>query len=107
MQEKLNFKFIFIASIVMTDFIMTAIGIRAGIYEEANILMTWLFEIDIMTALFFKLIYTTALLIIIHKLNDHETKLSKSLMNITMAAYILVNIYHYKSLYDLVIFTFA
>ena len=91
----------------MTDFIMTAIGIRAGIYEEANILMTWLFDLNIMAALFIKLIYTAALLFIIHKLNDHETKLSKSLMNITMVAYIMVNIYHYKIMYDLVAFTFA
>ena len=105
--EQLNFKMLFTMTLVVTDFLMTSIGIRAGIYQEANPLIKWLFELDFTPAFLFKLIFTAILLLVLKLLNDHHTQLSRTLMTITLCAYSAVCIFHYIALYNLVIFTFG
>lgn len=40
----------------MTDFILTYLGVSAGIIEEANPVLIWLFELPFIPSLFFRLL---------------------------------------------------
>lgn len=95
----MNYKYLLIQTLVMTDFMFTFIGIKAGFYEEANPFMVWLFTLDLFPALLFKFIFTAALLMFLHIKRDHIGKLAHSLINVTLASYMLVNLYHYYAWY--------
>lgn len=83
-----------IAILMILDYALTYIGIKAGVIIEANPLMTWIFKLNFVHGLAARCFIVTLILLLFKYIRNRNKKAYVGLLRLAAAIYLLVLILH-------------
>lgn len=81
--------------LLIVDYILTYIGIKVGLVEEANILMIWLFELPLLKGLLIRCIMSLFIIMPFFYLEKH-CKYYKKVLVVVISGYIFIMFLHLR-----------
>jgi hypothetical protein len=85
---------------LILDYVLTYIGIRIGIIEEANPIMKWLFELSFMDGIIIRIAISILLLIPYYFIKKTRIKIYNKLIIIVCVGYSLIFLLHLSWVLD-------
>lgn len=80
---------------LMTDYLLTYIGIRLNLIEEANTLMVWMFEMPLMKGLIIRLVISGVVILPFYYLKTH-CRYYKKVIAAVIILYVGVMVLHIR-----------